>query len=89
MVLITVFTGAGIAVSLFSFTESILSFGILQFAFGFFIAGVIISNWIGIKTTFLYTGIFLIIVGVANWYKYSRKGDKSLSRGLLLTDKPV
>ncbi|HWR44520.1 MFS transporter [Sporomusa sp.] len=127
MILITVCTGAGLAVSLFSFTESILSFGVLQFVFGFFIAGVIptvntitvlnsepcfrgrafgvimsanqlgsmigplmggiISNWIGIKTTFLYTGIFLIIVGVAIWYKCSRKGDKSLSRGLLLTDK--
>jgi DHA1 family multidrug resistance protein-like MFS transporter len=126
VILITIFTGAGIAVSLFSLTESIWSFSVLQFVFGFFIAGVIptvntitvlnsdscfrgrafglimsanqvgsmigpliggiLSNWLGIKPTFLYTGIFLIFVGAVNWYTHFSKKNRGLSNRLLLNE---
>ena len=41
LILISIFIGAGVSISLFSAAESISSFAALQFVFGFFIAGVI------------------------------------------------
>ncbi|MCC5468643.1 MFS transporter [Pelosinus baikalensis] len=106
-VLISGFLGAGLFNSLQFFVGDIWSFALLQFIFGFFIAGIyvavnaivvantnegfrgrafgltmsanqlgsmfgpliggVVSGWIGIKFIFIYTGIFLIIVGFVIW----------------------
>jgi len=106
-VLIIGFLGAGVFNSLQFFVVDIWKFGLLQFIFGFFIAGIyvaintivvtstqasfrgrafglsmsanqlgsmlgpliggLVSVWIGIKLIFVYTGVFLMIVGVVMW----------------------
>lgn len=47
------------------------------------ILGGIISVWVGIKLMFLYTGLFLIIVGMVLWKRHVLKGisicDKQIS----------
>ena len=101
------FVGAGAFNSCQYFVGDLWRFGLLQFVFGFFIAGIyvaintivvtstkasfrgrvfgltmsanqlgsmlgpllggMVSAWIGIKLIFVYTGVFLIIVGLVVW----------------------
>lgn len=108
-VLVIGFVGAGAFNSCQYFVGDIWRFGLVQFTFGFFIAGIyvavntivvtstnasfrgrafgltmsanqlgsmlgpliggMVSTWIGIKLIFVYTGVFLIIVGLFIWIR--------------------
>ena len=116
LIIIVGFIGAGIATSLFYIANTVAIFAVLQFIFGFFIAGVnpavntiavqktdssfrgrvfgvimcanqfgatvgpliggIISSCLGIKQTFLLTGLFLVFVGGIQGYFYYLRGVK-------------
>jgi len=109
-ILVSVFTGAGIFISLLFVSGNIWIFGAIQFMVGFFIAGVtptlntiavvntdsgfrgrmfglmmsanqfgsmvgpllggIISACVGIKLTFLCTGLFLLLLGLVLWGRH-------------------